>query len=324
MITPALTSSLKAYREPYAELKRKNLAPCPLGAIGNLQFSAKQGGTARASHLSVEWPILRQTTVNGITGLMTALIHLNDSDQQRKDDRAADHRDHLLRVRVYSTVIGDLLGQLTAEQSDVKTQLRAAALLQILGQQSHGDIDNITGCGYSLWTYTDELTDSDVMAMVTGALRHSNGVAAILDKMPPGDLRTHTFQLLEQIDAAVERRRMKGDVKDSLEQISTLLLTHPIDKLKLKKSLISVAQYLDACTRASLRLNAVQHLHVFLQSLPKERLQPLLPLAQREKLEECLEALGTNTVNGITRGREILHFIHQSLVALQAQEPISQ
>lgn len=324
MLTPALTPSLKAYREPYAELKRKDLAPCPLGTVGNLQFSAKQGGTARASFLSVEWSILRQATANELTLWVNLLSHLNDSDQQMEDDCAASCRSHFLGVRTNSTVIGHLLGKLTAEQSDVKTQLGAAELLQVLGQLSHGDIDNITGGGYSLWTYTDELTDSDVMAMVTGALRHSNGVAAMLDKMPPGDLRTHTFQLLEQIDAAVERRRMKGDVKDSLEQISTLLLTQPIDKLKLKKSLISVAQYLDACTRASLRLNAVQHLHVFLQSLPKERLQPLLPLAQREKLEECLEALGTNTVNGITRGREILHFIHQSLVALQEQEPIPQ
>ena len=325
MRTTASNPFAQASYQVYGEVKRKDLGSCPLGTVGNLQFSAAQGGTARATVPGVGLSILRRAG-SDMLGIVVDVLTLPDSHDDSWMERvdAGEQRHYLSHARLYSRSIGNLLGYLTAGPRHVEAQRRAADELIYLGLVSRGDLNNLWEGMYCLLNYTDELKDSDVRALVTGALRRPDGVVRELDQMPPGDGRSQALEVLEQVDAAIERRRTRGLAEDGLGQIAGLLSTYSIDKLRLKRSLISVAEYLETSRKVSTKLDEGRYLDILLRSLPKERLQALQPLARQEKLNKCLQALGTSTLDGITRSRKALNLLHQSLAALQEKEPVRQ
>ena len=44
MITPTLNPTVQIANHQEVALERKDLAPCPLGIVGNLRYTAQEGG----------------------------------------------------------------------------------------------------------------------------------------------------------------------------------------------------------------------------------------------------------------------------------------
>lgn len=302
-------------------LERKDLGSCPLGTIGNLQFNAKQGGTRRATAVGVWLSDLRRS-------LSSRAFRLISSSK-----RARMPRESLNQIRKNSRHIGNLLGSLTARASDVKGQRRIAQELARLGVLAGGDLANLKGWRYCLSSYLDDLTPADLEALVFGAAGSQAAREAVLDRISSDvshPSRKQASLLLNLILHDAVQRLTMANAKQSLSRIAAQLSCKPLDGQKLRQELFRLAGQVNLITvdetapKSGKKVDSgsgVGHkLGILLQSLSDAQLQPLLPLAQHERLEECLTVLGEGKPDEANLAREILNVIQQSLAARLHEE----
>lgn len=302
-------------------LERKDLGSCPLGTVGNLQFNAKQGGTRRATAVGVWLSDLRRFW-------SSMAFRLISSSKPARSQRAS-----LSQVRKNSRRIGNLLGSLTARADDLKGQRRIAQELARLGVLADGDLSNLKGWQYCLSSYLDDLTRADLEALVFGAAGSQAAREAVLNRISPDishPSRKQASVLLNLILHDAVQRLTIANAKQSLSGIAAQLSCKPLDGQKLKQELFRLAGQVNLITvnEAALKTGKKADsgsgigykLGILLQSLPQAQLQPLLPLAQQERLDECLTVLGEGKPDEAKLAREILNVIHQSLAARLHEE----
>ena len=180
-------------------LQRRDLAPGPLGVVGNLQFSAEQGGTPSSNRVGA----MASDTRHSLTRLRADLASFLNGEPS--DARRAQ-RMFVAEARENSRYIGNLLGSLTAPAVDAGAHSTIAQRLMQLSERSNGDLANLPGGAESLYFYLYELTVSDITALRNGVLGSPAARNAVLNQIPPNGLRHQASQLLYQIMNALDQR----------------------------------------------------------------------------------------------------------------------
>lgn len=258
---------------------RQYLAPGPLGTVGNLRFTPRQGGTAPAGSPGAVANMLRSWA-----GLQFALSDASAPARRR--------REILIEVRANSRSIGDLLGCLTAPSNDARALAAIAQGLARLGWMSRGDLAALRGVREALITYMGELSYTDLVALRHGALGQAGVRKAVLDQVSSG-LREQAAHVLQQIQAAFRQRSAQEVVQNPLREIARLLavsspdaqeLEIPLDKLR------SGLAMLDSSGTQG-RSPIDRMLDTYLQSLPRDQFEALLTQIHAEALDAANEAL---------------------------------
>lgn len=223
-------------------LVRKHLGASPMGTVGNLTYTAKQGGTTRASRAGVAWSEIRRTLAHRWANLKSYFIS--------EPPAARAQRKAWSEVRACSRCIGNLLGSLTAEVSK-KTRVLArnhdkprivAALKQLLGLPK-GALDQPAVRKHCLDLYLRELSDEDLTALNEGVLGNPRLRKDVLHDVPSA-LHDLAVEKLDQIAEAVSQRVNQPP----LERIAELLNAHPTDERKLEAALRKLADDLNRLT----------------------------------------------------------------------------
>ncbi|MGE8547234.1 hypothetical protein [Alcaligenes sp. Marseille-Q7550] len=187
-----------------------------------------------------------------------------------------------------------------------------------------------------LSSYLKKLDGAERMALRDGVLGNREVDVLIVKHDWTGVMREQTSRVMDQLRKVLTRRLIEDFAQEPLEQLSGLLAAHPMDGLKLQEQLISLARGVAATTSLAKGNEddrpAYDMLDGYLQSLPREQLQPLLVLAQQEKWNDCLTALQEVTAVEVKpkeaeRAMDMLNFLHQSLITRsmrQEQERIRQ
>lgn len=260
-------------------VRRQDLAVGPLGTVGNLRFTPRQGGTApvappgAAANVSSSWANL-QFALSGAPV------------QARKQ------REILLKVRANSRSIGDLLGRLTAPTGHARALAAIAQDLARLSKISRGDLAALPGGREALTAYMSELDYLDLVALRHGALGHADARNAVLNQVSPG-LREQAAHLLQQIEAALELRSAQEVVLNPLWGIGRLLFASSLDAQELEiqlDKLYSGLAMLDSSGTQN-RASIVHMLDVYLQSLPDDQFEVLLAQIHSDALDAAEDAL---------------------------------
>lgn len=247
-------------------LGRKDVGSCVLGTVGNLRFSAKQGGSARATRTGVMLSEIRRSVANLFTGLTRYVMRAPQSVRARSD--ALD------QARANSRLIGNLLGSLTSPADSVMGWVRITQKLEQLAERSKGDLANLKGWHYCLETYVAELSNADLKAMRNGVLGNAFAREFLLceDSGKHPGLAT---EMLNQI-AQVLERRLAQTLQEPLEGIAEQLSAKSIDGEKLKGYLSSLYSS-----------PAIAALDRYLPSLSEDKLTKLRTLMDKRKQLEC-------------------------------------
>lgn len=262
--TPAFTPIIPFSREP--KLERKDVASYSLGTIGNRQFNAKKGGTARASRIFVALSDMKYS-------LVKRLSDLKDSFTWAPAEKRAQ-RAYRAEVRSNSRHIGNLLGSLTSPADCAMGWARITQKLEQLAERSEGNLAKLKGWRYCLETYVADLSNADLKAMRNGVLGNSFAREFLLceeSAKHPG-LAT---EMLNQIAQVLERRLVET-LQEPLEGIAEQLSAKPIDGEKLKGCLSSLYS-----SPAIAALN--RYLPHYLLSLPEDQLTEFRALVDQSK-----------------------------------------
>ena len=169
------------------------IVPGALGTVGNLQYSAQDGGTARASN-----PSMRSRLGSWCTDLKFFCCASEETRAQYDDEQ---------EVFENSRCVGDLLGSLTVHAHDAAGLSDVLTQLKKLGSLSQGDLATLPGGDYSLPHYMGRLTDNDVRALRTGPLGVPGVRIAILNQIELEESRVQAHHVLEQVRVAFVPRR---------------------------------------------------------------------------------------------------------------------
>ena len=217
------------------------IAPGALGTVGNLQYRAQDGGTARASS-----PSMRERIRSWCTDLSFLCCVSDEAHYQHDDEK---------EVFENSRCVGNLLGSLTAHVDNEEGLRDVAKRLTKLGEASKGDLGRLQGGRESLSAYMDRLTDSDIRALRAGPLDALWAREVILNQIERGKLRAQAYLVLRRVREAFEQREardalgriaemaldpmyreaLKADlelVHKGMGQLQSYLLSLPIDKVR--------------------------------------------------------------------------------------------
>lgn len=291
-------------------LERKDVEPCPLGTIGNLQFQAEQGGAARASHLS------------GIGRLLTAFWANLKFCLGWVFPQMRARRDYLSQARENSRFLGNLLGSLTVPANDEKSWPRIAEVLARISERSKGGLADLPGGQYCLHAYLDELNDSDLIALHNGVLTCAIARDGVLEQLAP-ECHESANEVLNQILAALRPRFLHQVVQEPFRDIVRLLSSEQVDGRKLQEPLLRLAiglEHFKASRQANYMPDGGHYLENYLAALPEDLFDVLQSLAQQRFLEgrgsamnDGLKAL--SKIEGKGRAYDMLNRICQSSFA---------
>lgn len=285
-----------------SQWRRQNLAPAPLGVIGNLRASAEQGGTARARRSGIRG-LARDSWVN-------LRFRLSSATPDERRQRAA-------RIEVYdnSRRIGNFLGSLTGSLRKNKDQLRIKEGLEQLSMMVTRDLSDLSGGEYALFTYMNELTRADLEAMHDGLLGHPTARAALLNQISP-DLRVQADNVLQQIKATLTQRLTQVAMVEPLWQIRSLMLVQPVSEQELAAQLLYLSTGLGRSDLNELENGTTTFamLDAYFRSLPPGQLQTFSLVFRPPTLNRTQDALG-RIVNQSEREQALatLDSIHRSL-----------
>lgn len=276
-------------------VQRQDLAPGPLGTVGNLRFSPLEGGTPGS----------------GLHGRASARWFPSSMP-----GRAQERGDFLGQAYQNSSLIGNVLGLLTAKVGhDFRPMVALARDLAQLGYLAQGNLDSLPGGGESLTCYMNEMTPEDVYALHNGVLSKPHLCRVVLTLTTP-DHCPQATKVLEQIAEALNQRRARDVVTMPLQQIQTLMRCWPMNGPALATQLNRLAEDLgmpDADLQAS-EPPLVPMLDTYLRSLPEYRLRELMFLFHADRYQparDALRQLGEDS--GRQRALAMLDCIHHSL-----------
>jgi len=288
--TQAYTPAHPSASQP--ELERNDLEISPLGVIGNLRFTAKQGGTGRISCIRAS-----------LSGIGRALVHrlsdLKDYFMSTPAEKRA-LREYRYQVRNNSLFIGNLLGRLTAPAGDFEGRVRTAEALKQLVRQPDGKSIELKGLDYCVAIYVDELKDSDLEALRQGVLGDKDACMAVVNKIKPADGYEQACELINCVSTALNRRRAREIARESLGVIADQLQVPDVDRGELKKAVLRLARSMNklgAERQASSRPSAGGALDGCLRSLPATSLQRLRTQLRSGRLEEAQQVILSKTSN---------------------------
>lgn len=283
MLTQALLSG--ALTVGRLSLERRDLEACPLGTIGNLQFTAEEGGTPRASYMRVMLSGIGRAMAKRLSDLKDCAICAPPELRAQREDR--------YKVRNNSLLIGNLLGRLTAPVDDARGLVRTAKALRQVIKASNGDLDELKGLDYCLITYVDELKILDFDALHQGVLNDDDVCQAMLSMIRPAESNEQAAHLLSRIIGVLNQRCIREAAKHALNEIDSLLSSARLDGNKLKGVLLKLADCvneLDA-KRTSSGLGRGNGMDVCVMSLAPPvlaRLRERLTLAASISIQQAL------------------------------------
>lgn len=259
-------------------LARKHLGSCALGTVGNLAYTAKQGGTVRASRAGVAWSEIRRTLAYQWANLKSYFIS--------EPPEARAQRKGWNEVRACSRCIGNVLGSLTAKV-DKRTRVLArdcdkSGIIEALKQLidlPKGALDKPAMKKHCLDIYLRELSDEDLAALHEGVLGNPRARADLLHQVPSA-LHDLADEELDQIAKAVSRRFNRPP----LERIVELLHARPVNKRKLKAALFKLAGELNKLTSDSRGIpvgSSAAALDIYIGRLAADQLHLLQALVPR-------------------------------------------
>ncbi|MGE8548331.1 MAG: hypothetical protein ACN6OC_12910 [Alcaligenes sp.] len=290
-------------------LQRQDLAPGPLGAVGNLRFSPLEGGTP------------------GIGPSTPASAGRPSVGFSFRPQPVQEPRKFLTQARENSNRIGNVLGLLTATAGHgsalAKLGPELAQLVRLVrcnlnslsGGSESGNLSSLAGGVESLTCYMNEMTPEDIDALRNGVLSKPRICHALLSLMP-SYLRPQATKILEQITEALDQRRARDGVTMPLQQIQILMRSWPMNGPALASQLNRLADVLgmpDADQQAS-EPPLVPMLDTYLRSLPEYRLRELMFLFHADRYQparDALRQLGEDS--GRQRALAMLDCIHHSL-----------
>ena len=264
--------------QPKPELKGQGAgSSSALGSVGNRQYTAKQGGTARAGLIRTTLSDLRHFVANWQAKLT---FFLTNAPQEAR----AQH-DALVQNRKTNRCVANLLGDLTALAKDEKGRTDVAQRLEELITQADGDLNSRKGWEQCLSNHMGQLNDMDLQALYDGVLGDPKACDAVLDRISPdasNPLRNQAAGALKVIDAALELRSAQDLIRGPLANTIQELTVFPLDGQALHRQLSEFPQ-------------DVAKLDLYLQSLPKGEPEKVLFALRPENLEAARQALSQVT-----------------------------
>lgn len=214
--TQVLNTRVSTDSQPPLVLERADVASCPLGKVGNLQFTAKQGGTARASAVGLTFSRARRALANAVIGLAYKFNLVSKEMHARYGQ--------LLEARNNSRLVGNVLGALTAPAGDPEGRAGLAKRLMELAKLSQGRLNDLKGGRESLGWYVEELKDADLKALRDGVLSSQDACQAALDQISSDRLRKQAFQVLSQIfDAIIDEVEVRKNSRLIVDFLNDML-----------------------------------------------------------------------------------------------------
>lgn len=283
-------------------LQRQDLAPGPLGTVGNLQFGLQDGGTTRFSppgalaSVSNSW-VARQFR------------------RHRAPQLIQERRDFFRQAYQNSGLIGNALGRLTDLADTAAARIEVGQELEQLGRLAQGNLANLPGALDSLSSYMNELTLADLEALRNGMLGHPTVRDAVLETISPA-VRAQAARVVEQIATALDRRLARDIVQPHLKRIRKLMRRQRMDGKALAVQLSSLATVLAApvSSRSQRGLPVLPILDTYFQSLPQSRVNKLAFVFGSVILRPAQEALQRMDDDlAKRRALAMLNIIHGSL-----------
>lgn len=280
-------------------LQRQDLAPGPLGVVGNLRFTPQEGGTAGLRRRDVVRESVHGTWANVKSRCSFA------SAQTRRQHNAS------IQIFKNSRRVGNLLGRLTAPPGNVKARTHTAKALEQLSTPAQDDLANLRGGRESLSIYMTDLTRADLIALRDGALGDPGARDAVLSQIPG-----RAAGVLGQVAQALDLPLARTIVEEPLSQIRRLILRAPhVDVPALATQLTILVMDL-----ASPRFNqwedgpaTIALLDTYFRSLPDYRLPDLAHAFKPARLECAKDAL--QSIGNVQERQlpDMLDSIHRSL-----------
>ena len=264
--------------QPKPELKGQGAgSSSALGSVGNRQYTAKQGGTARAGLIRTTLSDLRHFVANWQAKLT---FFLTNAPQEAR----AQH-DALVQNRKTNQCVANLLGDLTALAKDEKGRTDVAQRLEELITLADGDLNSRKGWEQSLSSHMGQLKDMDLQALYDGVLGDPKARDAVLDRISPdasNHLRNQAAGALKVINAALDLRSAQALIREPLANTMEQLSASTLDGQALHRQLSEFPQ-------------DVAKLDLYLQSLPKGEPEKVLFALRPENLEAVEQALSRVT-----------------------------
>lgn len=266
-------------QEPLPALKRKDLAACAFGVVGNLRFTAVEGVTARASRIRVFLSETGHSLADRWAYLTSCFTNNPPEARARRAELAA--------VRMNSHRIGNFLGSLTAvvDRSapiiNAKDHIRVAQALKDLSVPPSGGLHSLKGATYCLDTYLSELKEFDLMALRHGILSDEAACRDVLDKISihqDDPLRMRASRVLNDVAEAVNQRLARHAVHRPMQRVADLLAAPRVDYRKLRAQLMMIP-------------NDTNMLERYFQALSRNELMVLRHSLRSEAVSEAKHVL---------------------------------
>lgn len=301
---------------PVIDMLDRCIQSLPENLQDNLQFvRSKEGAGVCQSALIVAGH--DRGPVYDVLHLVRGALERNEQAQAQRKALISDSK----------RLMGNFLRSLSAPVNDTGALGRIAEELRLLIDLSEGHLTRLPEKALSLlFDPTDhELSGLGFLilrdAMSKGILGFEFGRELILEQLPPGKLPNQASRLLSEIEGTVDWG-FRVNVEMPLEGLARQLDADSVDGDKLLKVLSRLAAGLDLSAPAVNEVGEYAPIVVLLsghfQSLPESELQSLLPLADRNELVRCSNALTTFGAPQKERAQKMLNYIHQSLVHSQA------
>ena len=255
------------------------LAPGPLGVVGNLRFTPQENGTASADHTSVP-------------SFDSSMADLRLEPGIAPRDARVQLR-HCIKVRENSRLVGNLLGTLTAPANDARALTRIAKNLEVLSKLCHGDLYDFIGGEQALSTYLKAMTYPDLIALCDGIFNHPQAYEAVLEQISPAELRAQARTVLFQLGAHILDQFAHVVVSEPLDKIADMLNVTPMDGEKLAAQLVKLHTALPtpAAIGKADRFSTDSTLDIYFQSLSKNELDARMAGLQDQRLRAADNAL---------------------------------
>ncbi|WP_394065667.1 hypothetical protein [Alcaligenes sp. WGS1538] len=202
---------------------QNQVAPGPLGTVGNLRFGAKDGGTVRADRIGL---------VQHARDFLDKLTFRFSAPEEARMARAYQNE-----ININSRRIGNLLGSLTARFTEAGVLDRIAGELGQIGRLSQGDLFSMPGGQQSLLVYLAGMTSADLAALRDGVLGCPGACDEVLARVEP-KLQQHAAAVLEQMENALRVRLADAAVTESLSELVRLLSAGAVDGQALRDQLV--------------------------------------------------------------------------------------
>lgn len=293
-------------------VERQDLAPGPLGTVGNLRFDPQQGGTAPASE-----PGKFRKVVGAVKATISQERRTTQEAQtQDESQKLQMQRDFFKEIRDNSLHVGNLLGRLTVKTDTADAQGKVSRQLAEYCKWSEGRLTSLGGGAKALDVYMGELTFEDLEALRLGAVGDANIRAAVLNRIKDREVRDQANAVLKEVEEALKLRLVKDVVQRPLTETIEMLSAQAIDNAALEGQLSSLYRNLN---RLNLRgednaPSAVHMLDIYLKSIPANDRASLLDIEWLRQLNVAEQAL-LQLYDDSRRQQalDMLHAFHRSL-----------